>query len=382
MKTKLIDRFSGPDGHENVINALSAQSAFQNNQQIVEEIAAKGKLLSFEEGESLIFTGGMERDVFFILAGETTVHVNGTIVARRSAGTHVGEMAMVDPAAIRSATVTAVSETVAVEVSQQVFTEIADRHGFLWKAIAKEVANRLRQRNSLIKPGKKLVILIHGIRTQAEWQSRLHDILTDEDTVVMPIKYGFFDAFQFWWPLGTRIKPILEVHRKVAHAIQQNPGHQVIVIAHSFGTYAISKIIKANPLIEISRMILCGAIIPSNFRWAEIPNRPNLIVNDCGSDDIWPVLAATASWGYGKSGAFGFGTPEVRDRFSKNTHSSFFGREFVEQHWKPFVESGIISQIGYEQTTASYWKSILHLIPIKWLFLAGIIFFIWKAFGR
>lgn len=379
MEAKLIDRFTGENGSRNVIDALTAQAIFQNNAEVIREIASRGEVIAFNAEDILIKDGGGDRHVLFILAGETYVEVNGSIVARRSAGTHVGEMAMVDSAAVRSATVIAAVETVVIKVEEPDFSEIANRHGYLWKGIAKELANRLRQRNSMIKPGKRLVILVHGIRTQAEWQDMVVGQLQNENTKVIPIKYGFLDIFRFWCPFVTRMKSISEIQWKISQAIFQNPGHEIIVIAHSFGTYAMAQIIKRNPLLEVSRMILCGGIVPNHFKWGEIANRPTIILNDCGCEDIWPIIAKASSWGFGPSGVFGFGTPEIIDRFSKNKHSGFFDSNFVKEHWKPFVESGVISNIDFDRSAERYWRSFLAIIPLQWLIIFGLLaYIIWR----
>jgi hypothetical protein len=378
MNGKLIERFTGVDGKRNVIEALSSQSIFRNNTDVIEAFASSGTVMTFDPEEVLIYEGGVDRHIFFILAGETIINVHGQNVARRSAGTHIGEMAMVDTAAVRSAKVTAAVETVVFKVEENIFNEIADSHGYLWKGIAKELASRLRQRNTTISPGKRLVVLVHGIRTHAEWQETVVKELQNEHTKVIPIKYDFLDIFSFWCPIITRHKPITEIHWKLSQAIFQNPGYEVIVIAHSFGTYAMSQIIKHNPLLRVSRIILCGGIIPKHFKWGELANRPTIILNDCGCNDIMPILAKAASWGFGPSGTFGFGTPEVTDRYSENKHSGFFDTTYVREHWKPFVESGFISKIDHERPEGQYLKKILAFLPLQWLIvLVFIIMIIW-----
>jgi hypothetical protein len=113
------------------------------------------------------------------------------------------------------------------------------------------------------------------------------------------------------------------------------------VIAHSFGTYAIGKILKENPDIRLHRLILCGAILPSEFRWDQIPHSVETeIINDCGIRDIWPVLAQSTTFGYGPSGRFGFGAPGVRDRYHDFGHGGFFQEQFVSNFWLPWFRSG------------------------------------------
>ncbi len=70
--------------------------------------------------------------------------------------------------------------------------------------------------------GFQVVLLIHGIRDQGEWQSMLKDKLAVPGKIdVIPIKYGYFDALRFWSPFGTRAKPIERVYVQLRAALQK-----------------------------------------------------------------------------------------------------------------------------------------------------------------
>jgi len=139
------------------------------------------------------------------------------------------------------------------------------------------------------------------------------------------------------------------------------------VIAHSFGTYAIGKILRENPDIRMHRLILCGAILPTDFRWDQIQNSVETdIINDCGIKDIRPVLAQSTTVGYGPSGRFGFGTPGVRDRFHDFGHGGFFEEKFVRESWLPWFRSGDFVKSKAPPPSGAHWH-ILTTIQIKWL---------------
>jgi hypothetical protein len=115
------------------------------------------------------------------------------------------------------------------------------------------------------------------------------------------------------------------------------------------------------------RLILCGAILPTDFRWDQIQNSVETdIINDCGIKDIRPVLAQSTTVGYGPSGRFGFGTPGVRDRFHDFGHGGFFEEKFVRESWLPWFRSGDFVKSKAPPPSGAHWH-ILTTIQIKWL---------------
>lgn len=358
----LLERYQGIGGQRNIREALRLQNSLRNDLEVIDAFVERGELRIYLAGEVLIRQGETDRDILYILTGEVSVEVNGDTSKRRRSGEHVGEMAMVDVSSVRSATIRAVVETAVLRVNVHIFSDLADDNkGFLWKYLAIEIGDRFRQRLADIKPPRRLVLLVHGIRTRAEWQEMVKERLEDEYTTVIPIKYGLLDLIRFWCPIFTRNGPIRKTEERLCRAIFDHKDHEIIVIAHSFGTYAISKILKRNPLIRIQKLILCGCIVSDNFKWGNLPNRPVTILNDCGHRDWYPVLASGLSFGYGATGVFGCGTSEVKDRFFSFGHSDFFTTDFIDTHWKPFVERGVVETSPYNLVTRSWFMSMAAL---------------------
>ena len=217
-----------------------------------------------------------------------------------------------------------------------------------------------------------IVVLIHGIRTQASWQVLVEKELESAGiTKVHKIKYGYIDAFCFWFPFFFRNKPIKIIKKQLRGIRARKENADISVIAHSFGTYIIARILKECTDIRLFRLILCGSIIPLSYDWDSIPNYPNGenegIINEVGSHDYWPVLAETTTWGYGSSGRFGFGSHLVTDRFHNLDHSGFFRAEIVKKYWIPFLVKGTIVKSKHVPSTPPYWASALPYIK----YLAG-----------
>ena len=140
---------------------------------------------------------------------------------------------------------------------------------------------------------QNIVVLIHGIRTHAEWQERLAQKLVIEANIeAFPIGYGYFDAFKFWCPFFTRKEPVNRVLREIRTLRTKYPNANISTVAHSFGTYIVSQILSDETDIQVHRLQLCGSIISLKYRWDKVISRiTGNTVNDAGTRDIWPVMA-------------------------------------------------------------------------------------------
>lgn len=228
-----------------------------------------------------------------------------------------------------------------------------------------------------------IVVLIHGIRTQGSWGEMVDAVLESTGPAkVIPIKYGYFDVFRFLCPIFTRSAPVQKILRELRHLRAEHPTAKISVIAHSFGTYAIMKALQEREII-LHRLILCGSIIPESFNRAEFRSQlgSDEVLNDCGTHDIWPVLAKSVTWGYGATGTFGFGTVGVRDRYSKFGHSDYFNKQFVTDFWSPYVHEGRIVPTEWERTrtTPPLWMSLLAWFPLKYLIALLLCVAVWWA---
>ena len=145
--TTMHERFQGDDGQRRLKTALLRQSAVRHNEDLVQALIEAGEVVGVEAGEVFVEQAGTASEVFFIVAGGVDIEVNGRVVAQRLEGTHVGEMAAIDPTQRRSATVRAREEVVLVRLDEPALTDIADRFPFLWREFALELAGRLRERN-------------------------------------------------------------------------------------------------------------------------------------------------------------------------------------------------------------------------------------------
>lgn len=160
-------RFEPPEGTANVIEVLRANSIIEGDIKAARAIAESASIKGYAAGEVLMQQGGKENHVAFLLSGTVEVIVKGQQIRDRDAPTQVGEMALVDPKAVRSATVRAKTEVVTAEVSEPDFAAIADCHPRMWRLIAVELAERLRQRNVLVKQRNDVPVIFIGSSSES-----------------------------------------------------------------------------------------------------------------------------------------------------------------------------------------------------------------------
>jgi pimeloyl-ACP methyl ester carboxylesterase len=216
---------------------------------------------------------------------------------------------------------------------------------------------------------REVVFVIHGIRDRARWQSRVKRILEEIDGVkVIPIKFGYLDVFRFWFPIGTRGQSIEFTREQIQIGKNRYKAEHYSVVAHSFGTYAISNILADTKDLVLHRLILCGCIVKRRFPWDSVSGRINTeVINDFGTRDIWPLMASKLSWGYDETGRFGFGRADVTDRAHDFEHSDFFAEDFIRAFWKPWFESGTYTKSNWEEEAPpSPWLlDAFSALPVK-----------------
>jgi predicted nucleotide-binding protein len=148
----MLSRFTGPHGHRLLVTTLAAQEIIASNQDAAMAIADVARVCQHDVGSIIIEEGGKDNDLFFILTGTARVEVSRREVARRNAGQSVGEMALIDPAIPRTASVVATEACVVAQISEADFVQIADKFPRIWRNLALQLSTRLRQRNTLVRP--------------------------------------------------------------------------------------------------------------------------------------------------------------------------------------------------------------------------------------
>jgi predicted nucleotide-binding protein len=148
----MISRFEGDRGRMLLVEELKKQRIATSIVGLPEALAEVGSLEPVVRGQILIEQNGPDNDIYLLVIGLFKVIVNGKDVAVRAAGDSVGEMATISPIQKRSATIRAEEDGIVLRITEKDFSSIADRFPEVWRRLAQEVARRLEQRNSLIRP--------------------------------------------------------------------------------------------------------------------------------------------------------------------------------------------------------------------------------------
>ena len=140
------ERFKG----KALVEAILRQDLVTCNARAARRIAKVCKVVEIPPCCEFIKEGDETSDVLLILQGTVDISVKGSLVATRTAGQHVGEMAALLNSR-RTASVTARDEIVAARISRPAFLAIGEKFPSSWREVARAIALRLDQRRNLIR---------------------------------------------------------------------------------------------------------------------------------------------------------------------------------------------------------------------------------------
>ncbi len=190
-----MKRFFGASGKRLLVEALRLQPTLECCEPAIKKLAQVSIVKQYAAGANVIIQDSDDNRLAFILSGKVSVWVKRTKVAERGHGQHIGEMSVVDPSARRSATATAIVPTTVAWIEEGAFTKIADEHPSLWRSIARELADRLRQRAALVRDKNPKPAIFIGSSTESLNVAKAIERRLTEDSVDVHLwSEGVFDA--------------------------------------------------------------------------------------------------------------------------------------------------------------------------------------------
>jgi hypothetical protein len=190
-----------------------------------------------------------------------------------------------------------------------------------------------------------LVFAIHGFNTRGEWKNDLSLLLsleTDgERFLYQPWDYGVF-VFQILDPFSRRkqIRKFQEFYNNILTHFDIKP--EIVIVAHSFGTYIVGNSLKRFPEVSADRILLLGSVLKRGFPWRKLSNKYSKVLNILNGKDFALSLSKFIL-GLGDAGKKGFSDKlekviEINELFCE--HSDIFGKEYMKTTWIPFIRDG------------------------------------------
>lgn len=211
---KLTNKYKGKTGKRLLLDAIKMQQIVANKDEIAQAILKISKPICFKPGASLMLQDDNDNDIYLIINGKVSIEVNKRPIASRLPGNHVGEMALIDPQAKRSATVTATEPTFVLKISESQFAKLANKYPDLWRRIAVETANRLRERNKYHKtPHNQPVVFIGSSSEGLAIANKIGSYLEKKPVVVKIWADNVFQAS------ATAIESLMELAKEADFAI-------------------------------------------------------------------------------------------------------------------------------------------------------------------
>ena len=195
-----------------------------------------------------------------------------------------------------------------------------------------------------------LVMSVHGIRTYAEWQYTLAEVLNRRSIQFKMRRFGYYPVTSFVRSARNQrhVDEFCAWYRATVGEFDNvdtaYPAKRPSVIAHSFGAFIIGYSMLKYREIKFDKIILCGSILPTDFDWYTLFNRDQVgrVLNEHGGQDTWVSLARFAVRGTGPSGRTGFaflGTRLSNVPYDFHKHSDFFQVAHIEESWLPFLHT-------------------------------------------
>jgi CRP/FNR family transcriptional regulator, cyclic AMP receptor protein len=193
------ERFdNSTQGRDNLIDTLQSQTAIMGDRAAAELLADVCELVELPSGTAFIEEGSRGSDVFFILTGSVAIEIQGFVIATREAGSHVGEMAAVDPQAPRSATVRTLEPTVLAKLTEPQLASLAAQFPVIWRRLAVELATRLRQMGRYVRiPHPSPLVFVGSSSEQLHVAEAIQSGISQENATIQLRTEGLFQPSEY-----------------------------------------------------------------------------------------------------------------------------------------------------------------------------------------
>ncbi len=190
----MMSRFSNDAGQKLLLDILNDETVLRGTPGLPRFLSLC-KLEEIEPGTELIKQGNSDNDLFVVVSGLFETQVNGRPVATRKAGEHLGEIALIDSTARRTASVIALEPSLVLRCSEELFSNFANENPQLWRRLAVILSRRLTERNRLIRTPRTEPVVFVACSTETLPVAREIQTAFDHDQIVIEFWIdGIFNA--------------------------------------------------------------------------------------------------------------------------------------------------------------------------------------------
>lgn len=231
-----------------------------------------------------------------------------------------------------------------------------------------EIIHRVYSQRTFIERNKRrgLLVVVHGLCTNAQWLSNLIPACNKQGWIVAPFIYDNPGTLLF--SSDKRAKVVEEFRNWIYALDQKYTPNNISIVAHSFGTYIVTKYIEGFQQekflpIQIESLILTGGIINSTYDWHKnMPYKVGRVLNIVARGDDAVKYMPEANWKelvgmdklFGQCAIYGFECQSgkvVNRPLEILTHTNIFRDDFIEQIMLPYLN--INNGIGTREALAA-----------------------------
>jgi hypothetical protein len=217
-----------------------------------------------------------------------------------------------------------------------------------------EIIKRVYNDRSLIdlKEKKGIIVTVHGLLSQAEWNNEIAPIVSGDDWVFAPYTYDTNKPDLLFKP-GKRNK-VVDDFREWIYNLQMRFEGEISIIAHSFGTYIVGAYLDGFdhgecPPVTFNSVVLTGSILNENYDWEKYRGLSvGSVYNTIAPNDEFVKFMPTTdlkkyigmSTTFGKAGINGFKNESsmlTQSSYNILSHTNSIKRDIIETKWLPFL---------------------------------------------
>ncbi len=219
-----------------------------------------------------------------------------------------------------------------------------------WISKAISILNyRLDELRSSSKINDQIILTIHGIRTIGDWQDKLRSLVVANcnQAQFYNYKYKYFPAFGIIFPSINK-KQIYDLVEFInAKDIESKKDIDLVLFAHSFGSYLLTKSLEKisfSEKVKSVKVVFAGSVLSHKYDFKFKNKNIYSIYNFCGSDDYVLYLSELFCCELGMAGKIGFDGMDggmISNHYLEYGHSDYFIEEnnFLKKYWIPIVNN-------------------------------------------